>query len=268
MKRSILIVCVNYNTYNELNQYLSSIEKSAGKLQNINVNVIIADNSTFKQSVNTNRYDHINVETQKLDNIGYLKGAQYVINRVPDIKKYDFVIISNVDILMKEDFFTKLYDYRIDQNIAWIAPQIFSKNENRDLNPKVLSRYSKKKLSMLYYMYKYPVLFYLYTATVYKRKKIRSTYPEMDIYAGHGSFIILTRTFFENQNDINYPVFLFGEELYLAEKIRIVGKKVKYVPSIIIYDNEHVSTSKMKKKSYFKYNQESIKYILDTFYHE
>ena len=46
------------------------------------------------------------------------------------------------------------------------------------------------------------------------------------------------------------------------------GKKVRYVPNLVIEDNEHISTSTLKKKTYFKYNRESIKYILDTFYHE
>lgn len=102
--------------------------------------------------------------------------------------------------------------------------------------------------------------------TVYKRKKLSPSYPQMEIYAGHGSFMMFTNSFFQRYPRLDYPIFLFGEELYFAEVIKNLDMKVLYEPSLRVIDNEHVSTSTLKKKSYFKYNQESIKYILDTFY--
>lgn len=268
MNKSILIVCVNYNSYKELVQYLSSIEIAAQKTKQSNIHVIVADNSTKYETHNVDEFRHINVQIQKQNNVGYLIGAQTVINSIPNILDYDYIAISNVDITMSEDFFVNIEKSNMPGDVAWIAPKIYSKDENRDRNPKVMSRYSKKKLKLLYYMYKFPILFYLYTMTAYKRKKLQPKYPEMDIYAGHGSFMLLTRSFFESYKKIEYPIFLFGEELYLAELVMNVGKKVRYVPSIVIEDNEHVSTSTLKKNTYFKYNQESIKYILDTFYNE
>lgn len=268
MNQTILIVCVNYNSYVELEKYLESIEKSARESKRVIVEVVVADNSTIVRDFDTDRYKYINVKIQKLDNIGYLVGAQLIINNISNILDYDYVAISNVDIIMKENFFVELSNCKIEKDVAWIAPQIYSSDENRDRNPKVLSRYPKKKLQFLYYMYRYPFLFYAYTLTAYKRKKLLPKYPTMNIYAGHGSFMLLTRSFFESYKEIHYPIFLFGEELFLAEEILKASKKVRYVPSLVIYDNEHVSTSTLKKKSYFKYNQESIKYILDNYYNE
>lgn len=263
-----LIICVNYNSYKELKSYLNSIEVATSKIHNNTVDVIVADNSTKSSDVDLNGFEHISVALKKCDNVGYLVSAQNIINELEKIHNYDYVAISNVDITMSENFFIKLSEIQMHKDVAWIAPKIYSKDENRDRNPKVLTRYSKKKLQILYYMYKYPILFYLYTMTAYKRKKLQSQYPEMDIYAGHGSFILLTQSFFETYNKLEYPIFLFGEELFLAEKVLNAGKKVRYVPSLLIEDNEHVSTSTLKKKSYFKYNQDSIKYILNTFYNE
>ena len=59
----------------------------------------------------------------------------------------------------------------------------------------------------------------LYTMTLYKTKRYRSNEAKY-IYAGHGSFIILTKAFFQNYSNIAYPMFLYGEEIYLAELIR------------------------------------------------
>lgn len=268
MSQSVFVVCVNYNSYNELVKYLSSIEIAAQKTTTTNIHVIVADNSTKFETLKTEGYQHINVQVQKFNNVGYLIGTQAVINSIPSILDYDYVAISNVDITMSEDFFINLEKLNLPADVAWVAPKIYSKDENRDRNPKVMNRYSKKKLQLLYYMYRFPILFYLYTMTAYKRKKLQPKYPEMDIYAGHGSFMLLTRSFFESYKNIEYPIFLFGEELYLAELVMKAGKKVRYVPSVVIEDNEHVSTSTLKKKTYFKYNKESIKYILDTFYNE
>ena len=253
----LLIVCVNYNSYSELTSYVTSINFAVSKVRNIQVDISIADNSTSVEEVTYDSYSYVKVSV-----------TQTVINSIANILDYDYVAISNVDITVAENFFINLENIIIAQDVAWIAPKIFSKVENRDRNPKVISRYSKKKLQLLYYMYKIPVLYYLYTMSAYQCKKLQVNYPEIDIYAGHGSFILLTRSFFEYNRKIEYPIFLFGEELFLAEIVMKAGKKVRYVPNLVIEDNEHISTSTLKKKTYFKYNRESIKYILDTFYHE
>lgn len=264
----ILIVCVNYNSYFELRSYLYSINIAASKACNSVIDIIVADNSTLIEEIDNVNYPNVSILVTKLNNVGYLIGAQTVINNCTNILDYDYVAISNVDITMTEDFFLNLERANLLKDVAWVAPKIYSKDENRDRNPKILNRYSKKKLKLLYYMYRFPVLFYAYTFTAYKRKKFLPKYPEMDIYAGHGSFMLLTRSFFESYQKIEYPIFLFGEELFLAELVRKANKKVRYVPSLVIEDSEHVSTSTLKKKSYFKYNQDSIKYILNTFYNE
>ena len=171
-----------------------------------------------------------------------------------------------MDVEVDSRFFENLFKQQMSQDVGWIAPQIWTESECRDKNPKVLERYSKSKLEKIKYLYKYPLLDYIYTNTIYLKKKSRPQYAEMDIYAGHGSFMILTKRFFDFYKEINYPIFLFGEELFLAELNRNVGLRVRYIPDLKILDKEHVSTSKMKKKSYYKYNLESINYMLDTFY--
>ena len=264
----IAIVCVNYNSYEELCGYLRSIDRAVKGIDGISLEIIVADNSNGNNIIDSNQFEYIHLKQECYENLGYLGGASAVINNMLDVMVYDYVAISNVDLQLSEDFFKVLNSIDVCRDTAWIAPQIYSHDEERDRNPKVISRYSKRKLKMLYYMYKYPILFYLYTATAYKRKKLAPKYDEMDIYAGHGSFMLLTRNFFKEYKKIEYPIFLFGEELFLAELIREKGMKVRYVPSLRLEDNEHVSTSRMKKKFYFKCNTESIKYILDTFYEQ
>lgn len=266
MKRNVLIICVNYNSYIETNNYLGSINNSLSDTNDINVDVIVADNSDLKSKLVINTCNLISVKHIFLDNLGYLPAAANVINLISNIKEYDYIIISNVDVKVDPQFFQHLKNLTVSEDVGWIAPQIWTESESRDKNPKVLERYSKSKLEKIKLLYKYPLLDYIYTNTLYFKKKSRPQYGEMDIYAGHGSFMILTKRFFDFYREINYPIFLFGEELFLAELNRKAGLRVRYIPDLKIIDNEHVSTSKMKKKSYYKYNLDSINYILDTFY--
>ena len=182
-------------------------------------------------------------------------------------KDYDYSIISNVDLMLEEDFFQKLADYNCSEDTGWIAPQIWSNLEERDRNPKVLNRYSLKKLQILRTFYQFPILDTLYTSTFYKKKKYES-HQAGQIYAGHGSFIILTRRFFELCGKIDYPVFLFCEEIYLAEMCRKAGLKVLYEPSLIVKDTEHASTGRMNHGFYCRCNYEAMQYIIKTFYQQ
>lgn len=264
--KHVLIACVNYNSYRELINYLRSIEISLELVDKLNVEVVVADNSNNREKIECDIYKRIKVEQVFFENVGYLPAAASVINQRILLKQYDYIIISNVDLEVDECFFKTLSAITYDELTGWIAPKIWTEEESRDKNPKVLKRYSKSKLGKIKLLYKYPLLDYIYTNTLYLKKKTRPQYNEMDIYAGHGSFIILTKRFFDFYKEINYPIFLFGEELFFAELNRKVGLRVRYIPDLKIFDNEHVSTSKIKKRSYYKYNLDSINYILDTFY--
>ncbi len=245
MKR-IAIFCVSYQSDKERDYYLKSIEvaskKATGKAY---VDVFLANNT-------------------KEDNPGYFGAVERLMNQM-DITSYDYVIISNVDLKVEEDFFSKLAEYNCSEDTGWIAPQIWSDLEERDRNPKVLCRYSLRKLKILRTFYRIPILDSLYTRTFYRQKKYES-HPAGQIYAGHGSFIILTRQYFNRCKKIHYPVFLFCEELYLAEMCQNVGLKVEYVPSIRVTDTEHASTGKMNHRFYCRCNDEALQYIIKTFY--
>ena len=80
------------------------------------------------------------------------------------------------------------------------------------------------------------------------------------------SFIILTKAFFQNYSNIAYPMFLYGEEIYLAELIREKFLLVYYDKDIGVKTIDHVSTGKMKSKFYYECNYKSLVYLIDKFY--
>lgn len=267
MKNRILFVLVNYNSYDKLHEFLESCS-SAYTIsdRNCELKIMISDNSTERQKIKTNINSSIPIEVFKNQNLGYLGGAFNILNQVVDLDSYRYVIIANVDLKLKQDFISKLLSKDYSTEIGWIAPMIFSVQENRDKNPKIVRRYSLNKIKFLRLLYTYPILHKLYTKTFYKRKKLRQIRSSMQIYAGHGSLMIFTGRALKKIKPLNYPVFLFGEECFFAEKLNQHQLKVIYDPDIQVLDMEHASTGNMKSKFYYKCNKEALSYIISEFY--
>lgn len=183
----IAIFCVSYHSDKERDLYLASIERAA-KTAGDKVSV-----DTFV----TNNNDK--------DNPGYFGAVKRMMQKNHPVA-YDYVIISNVDLTLEKDFFAKLVAYDCAEDTGWIAPQIWSRQENRDLNPKISDRYSHNKLWLLKMIHRLPFMHNIYTKTLYRRKRAQPLNRKF-IYAGHGSFIILTKAFFLKNGIIDYPVF-------------------------------------------------------------
>ena len=273
---NIAVFCVTYNSNCELDNYLRSLINSSIKVADrITLDIMVADNALVYNPITlseTEVLSHINLSYYHFPhNPGYFGAVRELMSKT-DISKYDYIIISNVDVTVDNGFFNTLLSKKYDEKTGWIATSILSQTEGRDRNPAVLKRYSKAKLRFLSLKHRIPLLNVLYNKTLYKRKKYKSQYSAMPIYAGHGSFILLSHNYFSHCGIIDYPMFLFCEELYLAEMCHKSGLTVYYDPSMIVYDKEHISIGKMKrglsyrKSLFYKSNYQSLKYIIETFY--
>ena len=297
----VLFVPVTYNSYDALDNYIASVGKAleAAADSTISVKIHVADNSTFSRNEECGMWNENSqrAETTHYDNPGYLPAALKTVYS-EDYASYDYIIISNVDVTLDETFFTALRDLKPDPGTVWIAPFIWSPSENRDVNPKILERYTKKRLQLLRLLFACPPLYYLYTRTLYRIKYSRSeesgvrsensseaesttessalgvsslhtphsTLHEKNIYSGHGSFMIFRPELFQQEPPLDYPVFLFCEEIFMAEMVRRIGKKTVHYPAVKVWDCEHASTGLMGLWRYCKYNHDALSYIIKHFY--
>lgn len=247
--KKIAIFCVSYHSDEELEQYLSSIKMAQEKARGqVELEVHVAKNTDE-------------------DNPGYFGAiTRLMLANNVDVYSYDYVIISNVDLKVEEDFFQKLAAYECGEDTGWIAPRIWSELEGRDRNPARVKRPSRRRMQILRAFYQYPILDTIYHYTAYHRKKYHAKAQAGPIYAGHGSLIILTHAFFLQYGGINYPKFLFCEELYLAELCRVADLKVVYEPSIRVNDKEHVSVGRMSHRDYCRYNLDSMNFMIRFYF--
>lgn len=265
--KTVAICCVNYHSYEALGTYLRSLEQAAAcAVGLVEVSVFVADNTEHHvQSIDTTCCPSVKVSVHPLGkNWGYF-GAVRQLMLIHDFTRFDYTLISNVDLELASDFFVNLSQLTVQASVGWVAPSLFSLVEGRDKNPRMMQRYTLRRMRLFRLAYRIPFIHYLYTKTFYHRKRATVNTP-CTIYAGHGSLIILTREFVLRHGAIDYPVFLYGEEIYLAESCRRLGLSVVYAPNVRVTDAEHVSTGGMRRAFYYRCNYEAIDYLIRQFY--
>lgn len=84
-----------------------------------------------------------------------------------------------------------------------------------------------------------------------------------EIYAPHGSLLLLSPAYLSAGGAVDQPVWLFGEEFTVAEECRRLGLVVCYDPSLVAEHREHVSTGRWRSLQMVRAQADSVPYILD-----
>jgi len=241
----------------------------------LRLNIVVVDNSLEKKKppfFNLSSEPNIKIEFFQCENLGYFPSAQLAIKELKlNLEEYKFSTISNVDVRLSSDFFNKLFSLKLDQDVAVLAPSILSSSKKLDINPKILRRPSARKLKLNSFFFRNPILHKLLVLIHLARVKIIHKNDSAnqkifrDIYAAHGSFFIFTDNFFKHIS-LNFPIFLFGEELYIAELTRKNDLRIIYNNDLQVFDEENISTSQLRSSEYCRLNRIALQYILHEFY--
>lgn len=274
MRISLVPVC--YNAHEDAARFLASVDLAYRACPGLMLDVVLSDNSTIApiKDFSSNEYAY-SFKYLKNENVGYFPAFNKALAIQPQgVEGYDFVVVCNVDLVVAEDFFQTLLAHPLGSETGLIAPGIFSDKDGRDLNPKMMSRPTARKINFMRMVCSNVVLFRWYHKLVRMRELARSRAQRRDrapthvtpsvpavqqpMYGAHGSFMIFTRRYFAKGADVAYPRFLFGEEGFVAEQLRRHGLSIEHVPGVRVFDKEHASTSQVKldficaehKKSY------------------
>ena len=181
-----------------------------------------------------------------------------------------FVIYSNPDMVMHEDFFTQLMFANSD---AIIAPSIQSIDFKNQLNPFVSNRSLMFiKLLFLQIVTSNTLLFQMYKDLSWLKTKFKLTPSpthlsvgvNTKIYAPHGSIFIFPRIFFMQMPF--YPCFLYGEELFVAEEALRKTVNVFFYPKIKLFSINSVSISQISSRAATEFLHKSNRYILTKYF--
>ena len=268
-KMKILILCVNYNSNERLIDYMVSVNESLRNAPSVSLTFVCSDNSKEPKALKLNEamlFDYKIIVTH--ENLGYFGGIEFAVNNCClDFDSFDYVIFSNVDVKLRNDFFSTLEKMLPIDSLGCIAPRIWSQKENRNRNPELLVRYSKKKLLLLKCLYKMPLFYSIYSKVFYPMKRKANELSSGNaVYAAHGSFFVFGKQSLPFIKNIHFPSFLFGEEIYVAEELEKLCLKTIYVDELVVFDVDHESTSKMNRSFYLKCHYESIEKLLELYY--
>ena len=271
--KTVLILGVNYNSYKELNNYLQSIERAARVASEfVRVDVWIGDNTTANQQPISIDYDYVCVRVfPYYQNLGYMGCAISMFHEISQdqANKYDFVFISNVDLLLSETFFIELNAIE-SQTAGWIVPSVYTIGTRKNENPFMLARPTRLKMFLLQMLYSFPLLYGLYEFIYRFRHKERNLLTNQEqsrpIYAGHGSIMIFTKQFVLDNLDMSFPGFMYGEEIYVAELVRQSHLTTEYYPQLVVNNIGNVSTKFLGNRRKCQMSKESLSAICHLFF--
>lgn len=278
--QSALVICINYHSEKETQAFVRELlrQKSTSR-----VRVIVVENSerTSSNSVLTSlaEYDQRVSILNPGSNLGYFGGAAWALRQhLANTSLTDWVIVSNTDISFLDcDFFNRLFELYSSRASAVIAPAIYSTLSAVDQNPFMLCRPNAIQMHFYKLVFRYYPICISYQMLALVKQKLRTLIckiirknisqqrPQV-IYSPHGSFIIFHRSYFEAGGSLDHGVFLFGEEVFIAETIRRLGLTATYDPRLAVLHHEHATTGIFLNRKMARYVREASAYCADEFF--
>jgi GT2 family glycosyltransferase len=283
--RKVVSICVNYNDEESTCAFVREIlhQRDSDSLA-----VIVVDNSEtcyLHPKLEGLGLSDSRVTVLKAErNLGYFGAAAWALRHyLAGSLMPGWLLVSNTDITFPEsDFFVKLDRYDSGAPPAVLAPSIVSAGSGRDQNP-FMQRRPKRQLMLFYEMiFRYYSLYLTYQTLAYAKQNL-CTYlykyagglnktsidvckRAMPIYAPHGSFLLFHRTYFDAGGSLDYNMFLFNEEIFVAETVRRMDMKVLYDPSFCVAHKEHATTGIYKNRSLVRHVSRSLRYCADNYF--
>lgn len=281
-----------YNTPDCLTNFIRSICISASAHRE-RITCVVADNSNTQipeekwRALVEYAKEKVALRYLKNSNIGYFPAIQRALSDIDvNISDYEYLISSNVDVAVKEDFFEQLSKIILPDTAGVLAPAIFNYDTKANVNPKLKKRPSRRKLLANKFLFSsmqgYSLVRVIYNIRIAMRteataliKNYRKAAEIGDgnnnyetIYAPHGSFIIFRPSLIDVMEVFKYPIRLFGEEIHLGELARLRGCEIVYMPCLEVNDWPHASTGLMPTQGYLEMNKVALQYLLETYFRE
>jgi GT2 family glycosyltransferase len=273
----VLLICVNYRKPNETRQFVTkALEQSMKSLR-----VIVVDNSPFpgEGGVPESATEDPRVTTIATGkNLGYFGGAATALaDHLKTHKMPDWVIVSNPDVFFSSpDVLQRLCDLHRGDAPGVIAPSIRTVNKAVEQNPYMRTRPSRIRMHLYRWLFSsYPVdvvwesLSWVKHRTLEMFSKVHPPAPASQpeyIYAPHGSFIALHRSYFERGGNLEYGAFLFGEEIFIAETARKLGLTVLYEPAVAIEHTERSTAAGLWSRDNSRFRRQASRFLVRNYF--
>jgi GT2 family glycosyltransferase len=269
----ILIIAVSYGGSPNIPAYLASLQRQDVSDWHL---IVVNNSGDPLEARELRRITHTDQRVTVLEpggNLGYFGAVRWALKRARWHAQW--LIVSNTDVqLVSTDSLSILeaIDRESDVPPPVVAPSIVSRRTGLNQNPfmerrPALSAYRRRRI-----MLASPPLAQLailgsagrqLLSGIGRRQRPREVRRE--IYAPHGAFMAIHQSYFSRGGDLEYPLFLFGEENYVAEQAWRSGLRVLYVPEIVVEHVEHSQTGLLRPRHLLRLSGASAKYAYETY---
>jgi GT2 family glycosyltransferase len=275
----IAYVCVNYQSPSDTLTHLQQLHRTSTQPYA----AVVVENSPRRYEdieawVSRHAVNHRYLSAD--GNVGYLNGlglgVRCALDAWPDVK---WVVLSNVDLTLDApQFERRLGQLCHDPGVGIVGPRIVSSMSTRDQNPFLAERPSLARMRMWRATYRNHWIgaFYQLGADLWRHhlQRVATGAPRRqpthrecdaarDVYAVHGSIFCLSGPFAHSAGELRWPCFLFGEELWFAERARQLGLRVVYDPCIVVEHREHVTTATLSSRAKMRWHHQSIDWLIE-----
>jgi GT2 family glycosyltransferase len=286
---SIHIICVNYKNNEQTEKFVKNIlamkKIEQCKIWLINNSALGFKDNSFESLmvIAKNSLQVINAP----ENLGYF-GAARVAFREINKSYYEWVILSNTDMSIKDlSLFENLRKYECPSDVVVLAPSIISSLTVHESNPLMLNRPSKLRMHFYKWIFAIGLLSHVYHLLALIKSKIKSSFSSTPttpsgvdkqsrefassskasmIYAPHGAVMFFHKSYFAAGGNFEHKAFLYCEEFSVAERVRLMNKKILFDPQFQFFHEERGSTGLFYSSQVLKFKKEANKYIADTYF--
>lgn len=266
MPSTLHMITVSYNSSRELSRLAAWLSGLAERdLQRLRLTIIengVAPTPTFPERVRK--------QTRAVTghgNVGYLTGANLGLQIVRgEWRSGDWVLVCNPDISFAPGFIRVLLG--MDSSAyGVVAPSIISQSTGVDLNPFLETRPDRAFLLRRALVWSIPLLPSIVRGARRRRSESRRRASvSRRIYAPHGAAFLLGGEFLAHGLSLQHPLFLYGEEITIAESCARAGVPVTFNPGLQVIHHEHASTASLRRSYQRRLQSRSARYAIKLLY--
>lgn len=215
------IVLITKNSRSVLFDCLNALDKNDEITSSKNAQWIIVDNASNDGSIDEilNLYPNINVIKNK-ENFGFAKAANQGFN----VSVNDYILYINTDAEIKQGSISILYNEIIsDKNIAVIGPRLLRKDNT-------IQKSVYPEATLWTELFK-PIV----KLIVSIKEKFYKAGKCYTVNSLRGACFIINREYMKQVGGFDERYFFYLEETDLFRKLKMIGKKICYLPGSEVY---------------------------------
>ena len=275
MKYKYAFLILNFNTYNETLNCVSSITES---IKSSDYAIVVVDNGSPANIYSLLQKGLITYKNVYLlrseENLGFSKGNNIGYRYACEKLKVDYILQINSDTLINQkDMLTQLDQIYCETGAAVIGPDIFAVKQNTHQNPQPTICYKKKPLlkntinSFLHYITNVIGIEELLIRINKKNSETKSEQKienlkydvEQKNVTLHGSALFFTPKYIKKYSGMYDKTFLYREENIMYYLLKKNGDLTYYTPKLTIThledaSSDSLSNSKRERRRFYYYH--------------